>query len=114
MFANTKLLFLTTLLTLASTIAAVPVTANLESREPGTPPPRPTMPNTSQVCGKWHVVQPNDENACAKALASTNISLDAFRKMNPSVDANCSNLWGNYAYCVAEPGQYFELFPPRR
>ncbi|KAI9769531.1 MAG: hypothetical protein M1840_004008 [Geoglossum simile] len=115
MLGERNILFLIALVALASNIATTPIPV------PGNrtiPAPAPTTSGATDVCGRWYVVQPNDTQACFKALASTNITLHDFRSMNPAVDSFCGNLWPNHAYCVigSPPSSHEEkrsLRPPR-
>jgi spore germination protein YaaH len=95
-------------------------TNSLHTRPPGgtyTPPPttatvaNPTVytttdtpaaqtpPGTIANCGKFYTVQPDDE--CNTVALRFGITFDQLRAMNPSLDATCSNLFLDEAYCVA-------------
>ncbi|KAF8908651.1 hypothetical protein CPB84DRAFT_1767170 [Gymnopilus junonius] len=67
------------------------------------PPPGQTAPGTTSACGAWYLVQPN--NFCQQVALNNSITLDDFIELNPEIDANCTNLWASYYYCVAP-------FPP--
>ncbi|PPQ83437.1 hypothetical protein CVT25_007028 [Psilocybe cyanescens] len=62
-------------------------------------PPGQTAPGTTSACGRWYLVQPN--NFCQQVALNNSIALDDFLTLNPEVNANCTNLWANYYYCVA-------------
>ncbi|KDR74914.1 hypothetical protein GALMADRAFT_123583 [Galerina marginata CBS 339.88] len=63
------------------------------------PPPGQTAPGTTSACGSWYLIQPN--NFCQQVALNNSITLDDFITLNPEIDANCTNLWANYYYCVA-------------
>ncbi|KAF2748862.1 carbohydrate-binding module family 50 protein [Sporormia fimetaria CBS 119925] len=79
---------------------------NNEQNAPANPPPFPHGPTTNEPsapkiagaaanCKSWYTVQPGDN--CSNIIAP----FEVLRRLNPSLDANCSNLWLGYAYCVA-------------
>ncbi|CAK5269211.1 unnamed protein product [Mycena citricolor] len=65
--------------------------------------PTPTAPGTTNQCGKYYQVGQGD--ICNTVVLANSISLPDFVTMNPEIDANCTNLWLSYYYCVAP-------FPP--
>ncbi|KAI1470953.1 carbohydrate-binding module family 50 protein [Daldinia caldariorum] len=67
-----------------------------EPSQPGCP--APTATGISASCNAcYHVVEGDN---CWAITQSKHISLDDFRKWNPSIDAACSNLQLGYNYCV--------------
>ncbi|KAF7378494.1 hypothetical protein MSAN_00276800 [Mycena sanguinolenta] len=67
------------------------------------PPPGQTPPGTTANCGAWYFVEPG--NFCQQVALNNSITLDDFITLNPEINANCTNLWAEYFYCVA-------AFPP--
>ncbi|KAJ6477835.1 hypothetical protein C8R47DRAFT_1139600 [Mycena vitilis] len=67
------------------------------------PPPGQTPPGTTADCGAWYFVEPG--NFCQQVALNNSITLDDFITLNPEINANCTNLWAEYFYCVA-------AFPP--
>ena len=65
---------------------------------PGDHGPQPQMPNLAPNCKKYHKVSTGE--GCYKINKDAGITLDQFRKWNPTVDARCSNLWAGYYVCV--------------
>jgi len=52
-------------------------------------------------CSAYYAVQEGDIcNSILKAHSDLNTSLDLFYIMNPSIDAECTNLVPGLAYCV--------------
>ncbi|KAJ7467044.1 hypothetical protein FB451DRAFT_1340517 [Mycena latifolia] len=75
-------------------------TSNNPSGTPTTfaPIPTPTVSGTTSNCSKYYQVQRGDiRNTIVLANA---ISLPDFLTLNPEIDANCTNLWLDYYYCV--------------
>ncbi|KAJ7198027.1 hypothetical protein GGX14DRAFT_573866 [Mycena pura] len=66
-------------------------------------PPGQTPPGTTANCGAWYFVEPG--NFCQQVALNNSITLDDFITLNPEINANCTNLWAEYFYCVAP-------FPP--
>ncbi|KAL7622002.1 hypothetical protein AAE478_007503 [Parahypoxylon ruwenzoriense] len=75
---------------------------------PGTsitsPVPAPTNadPETNRPCGRWYTVASGDE--CGVISVANGLTLADFYFLNPSIDANCTNLLLGVAYCVAPVG----------
>ncbi|KAJ4152983.1 hypothetical protein LMH87_009498 [Akanthomyces muscarius] len=67
-----------------------------------TPAPSPTGAGTNGNCGQYHLVKPGDD--CGKILTKYGITLKDFVFLNPEVKDDCTNLWGNYYYCVSPVG----------
>ncbi|KAJ7140505.1 hypothetical protein C8R43DRAFT_588687 [Mycena crocata] len=76
-------------------------TSNNPSGTPTTfaPIPTPTVSGTTSNCGKYYQVQQGD--VCNTVVLANSISLPDFLTLNPEIDANCTNLWLDYYYCVA-------------
>ncbi|CAG8067040.1 unnamed protein product [Penicillium salamii] len=77
----------TTATAVATGLAAVPTNA---------------MDNSNRNCSQWYTVRDGDE--CAKVSLSHSISLTDFYFLNPEIDANCTNLELDEAYCVKPVG----------
>ncbi|KAL4994067.1 hypothetical protein BDV10DRAFT_189402 [Aspergillus recurvatus] len=60
--------------------------------------PKPQMPDITADCKKYHKVQPGE--GCYAIDSANGITLDQFRKWNPTINASCSNLWVDYYVCV--------------
>ncbi|KUM56608.1 hypothetical protein ACN42_g10598 [Penicillium freii] len=59
----------------------------------------PQMPNLSPDCKTYHKVA--DGESCPEIQKKAGgITLDQFRKCNPTIDAKCSNLWNGYYVCT--------------
>lgn len=67
------------------------------------PIPTPTVSGSTSACGRWYQVQSGD--ICQTVALGNNVAFTDFLTLNPEIDANCTNLWLNYYYCVAP-------FPP--
>lgn len=55
-------------------------------------------PGTSASCIHWHLVQEGD--ICDSIAAAYNTTFGRLREINPSLDAECTNLWLGYFYCT--------------
>ncbi|KAA8895206.1 hypothetical protein FN846DRAFT_818519 [Sphaerosporella brunnea] len=58
--------------------------------------------NSTTECFLWYEVGTGDN--CTSILSVYEIAFAAFYAWNPSVHADCSNLWQNTSYCVYGPG----------
>ncbi|KAL4756851.1 LysM peptidoglycan-binding domain-containing protein [Aspergillus foveolatus] len=58
----------------------------------------PQMPEITSDCKTYHKVQ--DGEGCWAIDSAYSITLDQFRKWNPTIDASCSNFWVDYYVCV--------------
>ncbi|KAF8871691.1 hypothetical protein BD779DRAFT_441450 [Infundibulicybe gibba] len=57
-------------------------------------------PGSDRVhCGEWYTVQTGDD--CPTLLARFGITNDTFYQLNPVTNADCSNLFVGFQYCVA-------------
>lgn len=80
------------------------------------PVPSPTVNGTTSACGQYYLVQTGD--ICQTVSLNNGITLSDFLILNPGlfhltltvfllikslteIDANCTNLWLDYYYCVA-------------
>ncbi|KAH7073207.1 LysM domain-containing protein [Paraphoma chrysanthemicola] len=83
------------------TITAIPPTTTIIE---ATAVPKPTNghPNTTATCASWYTVQ--DGDFCESISLRQGIALQDFYWLNPSIDANCTNLWLSTAYCVQSVG----------
>ncbi|KAG6836289.1 hypothetical protein H0H93_009429 [Arthromyces matolae] len=68
--------------------------------------PSPTASGTTSACGKWYQIQSGDY--CKTIALNNGVALTDFLTLNPvpsssspDVNANCTNLWLDYYYCVA-------------
>ncbi|KAH7346290.1 hypothetical protein BKA65DRAFT_274098 [Rhexocercosporidium sp. MPI-PUGE-AT-0058] len=66
------------------------------------PIPTDIVDGTNTYCGKYHDVVAGDQ--CGLLSTQYGISLQDFSFLNPEVDANCTNLFLDYSYCVAPVG----------
>ncbi|TPX15256.1 uncharacterized protein E0L32_004533 [Thyridium curvatum] len=66
------------------------------------PPPTNAAGGSTKPCGKWYTVQSGD--TCGVISVANGLTLDDFYFLNPSVDAQCTNLLLGVAYCVAPVG----------
>lgn len=62
-------------------------------------PADPTTPGTVANCGKYVEIASGSD--CNTIVLANGITLDSFYAMNPSINANCTNLLADYDYCVA-------------
>ncbi|KAL4756032.1 LysM peptidoglycan-binding domain-containing protein [Aspergillus foveolatus] len=60
--------------------------------------PKPQMAGITSDCMTYHKVQSGE--GCWAIDSAYNITLDQFRKWNPTIDASCSNLWVDKYVCV--------------
>ncbi|KAL8775138.1 MAG: hypothetical protein Q9194_003875 [Teloschistes cf. exilis] len=71
------------------------------------PPPGLITTGSTTQCAEWWLVSNHTAQSaqCLSALvAGQNITFAQFRKLNPSVNFDCSNLIVEYAYCIRGPG----------
>jgi hypothetical protein len=66
------------------------------------PRPTNTHPNSTKPCAAWYTVQ--DGDYCESISIRQNIALRDFYFLNPSIDADCTNLWLDAAYCIKAVG----------
>lgn len=71
---------------------------------PTTSAPRPSDVEecTTTYCGEYYLVQPGD--TCNALALRNGISVADFVFLNPSINANCTNLLAEVAYCVEPVG----------
>lgn len=62
------------------------------------PPPGPTPFLTTPNCGRYYKVQVAD--TCNRVSLSSHVRVELFQAINPSIDADCSNLVPDLWYCV--------------
>ncbi|KUL81901.1 hypothetical protein ZTR_09536 [Talaromyces verruculosus] len=62
-------------------------------------PSQPTPSGTTAGCGLFYNVVAGDD--CQVVCLKNGITFPQFQALNPEIDSNCTNLWLNYAYCVA-------------
>ncbi|KAL4812146.1 hypothetical protein BDW67DRAFT_178997 [Aspergillus spinulosporus] len=60
--------------------------------------PKPQIPDITSDCKTYHNVQ--DGEGCWAIDSAYSITLDQFRKWNPTIDASCSNPRVDYYVCV--------------
>ncbi|KAH7369483.1 hypothetical protein B0T11DRAFT_338432 [Plectosphaerella cucumerina] len=65
----------------------------------GANPNLPIDPNTSTYCS-WYWDNLDGQVLCSDILQAWQINLDDFRRWNPSINADCSNLQGGRSYCI--------------
>jgi hypothetical protein len=66
------------------------------------PVPTDVAANTTQNCGEYYEVQPNDY--CNLLCVKFGLTLDDFIFLNPALNENCTNLFAEESYCVAPVG----------
>ncbi|KAJ5621122.1 hypothetical protein N7510_005106 [Penicillium lagena] len=86
----------------------VPATSPTETPSPTTTNPDPSTgssapaasvyPYAASPCQKYHTVQSGDY--CDKVATDVGITFSQLRQWNSGLDAECSNLWLGYQYCV--------------
>ncbi|KAI3227720.1 hypothetical protein CBS147310_7445 [Penicillium roqueforti] len=64
--------------------------------------PTNAVDGSNTKCAKWYSVGNNDN--CASITVQNGISLDNFEFLNPELNANCTNLFLDYSYCVQAVG----------
>ncbi|KAL2138638.1 hypothetical protein VTI28DRAFT_6482 [Corynascus sepedonium] len=74
----------------------------LQARD-GPSPSLPYDPNTTEYCSWW--VDLTSAVSCPTLLSENFISLDEFRRWNPSITEGCGNLIVGNAYCVEAIGE---------
>ncbi|KAF3901849.1 hypothetical protein AA313_de0208995 [Arthrobotrys entomopaga] len=62
--------------------------------------PGPTREGTISPCNKWRLA----DTSCANILSQEGITIAQLYAWNPTVNADCSGMWGGYAYCVSAAG----------
>ncbi|KAI5116230.1 hypothetical protein M0805_001222 [Coniferiporia weirii] len=73
------------------------------------PIPTPTVSGTTADCGRYYQVKSGD--ICQTVALSNGVSLADFLTLNPELNANCTNLWLNYYYCVAPYPPFSSALP---
>ncbi|KAF2271497.1 uncharacterized protein EI97DRAFT_428155 [Westerdykella ornata] len=58
-------------------------------------PSAPRIPGAAENCKSWYTVKTGDH------CSNLSVTFETLRKLNPSIDSTCSNLWRDYAYCIA-------------
>lgn len=81
-----------------STSTSRTTTSSSTSRVSTVAAPAPTQSGASTACQQWYVAQSGDY--CYLIYTNYGITFDQFRAWNPAIDASCSNLQPQYAYCV--------------
>ncbi|KAM7198759.1 hypothetical protein V8F20_006074 [Naviculisporaceae sp. PSN 640] len=64
----------------------------------GTSPNLPFDPNTTSYCSWW--VDLEGSITCSAFATENGITLDQFRRWNPSIPSNCGTLKSGFSYCV--------------
>ncbi|KAK6526399.1 hypothetical protein TWF694_004994 [Orbilia ellipsospora] len=62
--------------------------------------PGPTREGTIATCNKWRLA----DTGCGNILSQAGITLAQFYAWNPTVNSDCTGMWGGYAYCVGVSG----------
>lgn len=83
---------------------ATPDPTPMPTEDPSTPVPKPTngKDESNYPCAKWYTVADGDN--CEELSIRSNIPLQDFYFLNPSINGQCSNLLLDIAYCVAAVG----------
>ncbi|KAM7216065.1 hypothetical protein V8F06_008538 [Rhypophila decipiens] len=63
------------------------------------PVPTNAHPSSETNCAQWYEVKTNDTCFTILPLGSS-ITFAQFRAINPDIDADCTNLWLGYSYCI--------------
>lgn len=63
------------------------------------PVPANAKSDSNKNCAQWYTVKANDTCFTILPLGSS-ITFAEFRVLNPSIDADCTNLWLDTAYCM--------------
>ncbi|KAK4153834.1 hypothetical protein C8A00DRAFT_33378 [Chaetomidium leptoderma] len=87
---------------IGSTTRSASIITTTKSAGNGIPTPTPVMAGIPTNCNKFHPVK--DTTTCAGIISYNGISSADFYKWNPSVGADCSNLWLGYNMCVGVVG----------
>ncbi|CBF71205.1 hypothetical protein AN6664.2 [Aspergillus nidulans FGSC A4] len=90
------------LLTLALSLAKTSLAVRGYSRRVDTPQ-LPFDPNTTPYCTWW--IDNDGSSSCSDILSDWIISLDDFRRWNPSITAGCGGLETGKSYCVEAWGE---------
>ena len=61
-------------------------------------PPSPTPFGTTSQCGRYYEAQSGDY--CQQISLNNSISVSLFEEINPSINADCTNLNPGFYYCV--------------
>ncbi|KAF2819907.1 hypothetical protein CC86DRAFT_398182 [Ophiobolus disseminans] len=69
----------------------------------GSSPSLPYNDNTSKYCSWW--IDYNSVTTCSALVSDNFISLEDFRRWNPSITADCGNLVVGKSYCVEAVGE---------
>lgn len=77
------------------TSSAPPTTTSFVS------PPGPTQSGATTKCRQWYTTVSGDD--CSIVGQAFGITFAQLKAWNPYLDASCSNMWLEYAYCVAGP-----------
>ncbi|KAK6502504.1 hypothetical protein TWF506_003085 [Arthrobotrys conoides] len=87
---------------LVTTLIPSPTPATTSSTTTTTTPniPGPTREGTVENCNKWVLA----DTSCANILSENGITIAQFYDWNPTVNSDCSGMWGSYAYCVGISG----------
>ncbi|KAL2823504.1 hypothetical protein BDW59DRAFT_163283 [Aspergillus cavernicola] len=91
-------LFLILLLIIIATSAGQGNVVSKPAPPSETSPSTPTRPGTLPNCSQWYTVKLGD--TCGEITEWFGISLDDFYHWNPTLKADCVNMWAKYAYCV--------------
>lgn len=81
-----------------TTIAGATATQTAVYATATVPAPSNLAYGTTTQCGRYYVVQSGDD--CSLIALNNTIAISLFEEINPSVNANCSNLVPGLSYCV--------------
>ncbi|KAH9919519.1 uncharacterized protein B0H18DRAFT_1195558 [Fomitopsis serialis] len=65
------------------------------------PVPMPTGPGSTPNCGRWYLTKEGKLMSFSAIIIANGITLADFLTINPEINADCTNLWLAYYYCVA-------------
>ncbi|KAJ3529969.1 hypothetical protein NM208_g9529 [Fusarium decemcellulare] len=82
----------------AATSTTTASTASTDTTAEPTETELPIRDGAAEGCTKYYAVVP--PQTCQEVLDANNLTIAEFYAMNPSIGAECTNLWPNYRYCV--------------
>ncbi|KAF2817301.1 uncharacterized protein BDZ99DRAFT_565066 [Mytilinidion resinicola] len=84
--------------------ATPPSTTSTLTITPVVPKPTPTQPGLISTCNNFYKVAKGDTCISIVASFGYKFTVEAFEAWNPSVGADCTNMWLGYWVCVGVPG----------
>ncbi|KAG2016846.1 hypothetical protein GB937_006048 [Aspergillus fischeri] len=93
-----------------TTTPSTTLTTTTSTTTTSSSPYQPTQPGLAANCDKFHLVASGDQ--CDTIEAKYGITDAQFKAWNPSINAQCTNLWLDYYVCVHVPGATM-ISPPQ-